>query len=258
MKKEMRRIGLFQGVLMLMFLLLGIAFQAQAQAQNERKYISPRLQLGLHTKASLDSPVRELLSSGTAVEVIKTDKDFSQIKTAADTAGWVKSKFLTAEEPAQRKVEQLELALQQAEQELLEIKNTDSVQSEQGQQLSNSQKSAYEETIAGLEAELKAWEQLDSQDKQAQKKQAEKFNEELKQRLAMIAALANGNEQKKSSYNLPELNLFDDTDYDSKQAVLKQIKKHYLFLLIIAGLGFFLGIFAMDAYNRKRHGGFRV
>ena len=274
MKKQIR-----PGRLLLLCLLLsGIAFQAQAETQENKQYISPRLQLGIHTEASLESPVKELISSGTAVEVIKTTKDFSQIKTAAKTEGWIKSKFLTAEEPSQLQVKKLELALHRSAQKLQELQaKSSSAQSspdpnacsEQDsgngnqenpdvQELAQMQKTAYEETIAGLKAELLAWEQLDSQDRQAQKEQAEKINLQLIKRLAKIAALATGDGEHSSSYDLPLLSVLSETENDSQLTFMKKFKKDYMILLIIAGLGFFLGVFVMDLHNRKRHGGFRV
>ncbi|MCN4144667.1 MAG: hypothetical protein LC437_06310 [Thiohalomonas sp.] len=61
-----------QAVLCLLSIITFIS-ASQVSAQEEGQYfISPRLQLGLHTEGSLESPIKKLIASGMAVEVIKT------------------------------------------------------------------------------------------------------------------------------------------------------------------------------------------
>jgi SH3 domain protein len=247
------------------------AQQAQAQAQaQEKHYISPRLKLGLHTKASLESPIKVLISSGTAVNLIKTEQEFSQIKTTEGAEGWVKSKFLTQEEPASAQLEKMKQALLRAQQLLKErlqegdkkeITGSEAEEVEiktASSQLTDEAKAVYEETISGLKEELKAWEQLDRQDKLAQKEQAEKNNRILKEKLAMIASVAIGEDIDASQFNLSVRGELPELESRAKQTFLKTIKKNYFLLLMISGLSFFLGIFVMDIINRKRHGGYRI
>jgi len=267
MKKEIIVNCLRCGKFLLTGLLLsGMITQVVAQTDipEKRHYISARLQLGLHTKASMDSPVKELISSGSAVEVLNSEKDFSEIKTATGVQGWIKSKFLTREEPAAVKINQLEEALQATE-EKLQLQLAEASQSDQSEpadshsELSDSKERAYKETIASLEAELKAWEQLDSQDKRAQKEQAEKNNTELKKRLSMIAALAAGKDADSiGQLELSALSFVPESEGDLKESLLKKFRKNYMFPLMFAGLGFFLGLFMMDLHSRRRHGGLRV
>lgn len=226
----------------------------------EQHYISPRLQLGLHTKASLDSPIKELISSGTAVSVIKTDKEYSQIKTAEGIEGWVKSKFITVEEPAALKVEKMQTALQKAKQTMLAQLNEKTPVENQPveNQLMSNEKIAYEETIAKLEEELNAWEQLDRQDKLALEEQAGKANRILKEKLAMIASVAIGQDVDTSHMELQTRGELPELISQSKQNFLLKIKENYILLLMVSGLSFFLGIFIVDLINRKRHGGYRI
>lgn len=277
MKKEIRFKGLRSGswllCLSLIFMLLSPAY-AEPQVQ-EQYYISPRLQLGLHTKASLDSPIKVLIGSGMPVEVITKDKEFSQVKTSEGAEGWVKSKFLTKEQPARLKVEKMQVELQQAQQlrqaylEDNKTKKTGISRSESdadlieanktaGNLLSEDEKAIYEETISGLKEELKAWEQLDRQDKLAQEKQAEKTNELLKAKLAMIASVAIGQDVDVSYLDLAVQGELPEMQNETKQSFLKVIKKNYILLLMAAGLSFLLGIFVMDLINRRRHGGYRI
>lgn len=273
MKKEIRFKGLRSGswllCLSLIFTLLSPAY-AEPQVQVEQQYyISPRLQLGLHTKASLDSPIKVLISSGMPVEVITKEKEFSQVKTPEGAEGWVKNKFLTKEQPARFKVEKMQAQLQQARLEDSKTKKTGISRSESESDLieanktsenllPDDEKAIYEETISGLKEELKAWEQLDRQDKLAQEEQAEKTNEQLKAKLAMIASVATGKNIDVSHLDMAVRGELPEMQNETKLSFLKVIKKNYILLLMAAGLSFLLGIFVMDLITRRRHGGYRI
>ncbi|MCU7940567.1 MAG: TIGR04211 family SH3 domain-containing protein [gamma proteobacterium symbiont of Bathyaustriella thionipta] len=239
--------------------------QVLSQEQEQGQYfISPRLQLGLHTQASLESPITTLISSGMAVEVLKNKKEFSQIKLSDGTEGWIKTRFLTLEEPAIRKIEALEESLQNALEKNSSpcdsaLTTEEAITETLSSQLSfNEERESYEETIATLQEELKAWEQLDSQDKQAKQIQAEKNNQQLKQRLSMIASLAMGEEVSGKQFDISTLVEIPQITNDPEQNILKLFKKNYLILLMVSGLSFLSGIFVMDVFNRRRHGGYRV
>lgn len=244
---------------------------AVENSKKEQHYISPRLQLGLHTKATLDSPIKVLVSSGMVVEVLKTEKEFTRIKTEKGAEGWVKSKFITEEEPAMLKVEKMKLALQKAQQllkERLKAEATDNTMTAEVNEteevaassnpLSDEEKNQYEETITDLKEEIKAWEQLDRQDKQAQRELAEKNNRLLKEKLAMIASVAIGENVDASQFNLSVRGELPEIQSEPSQTFIKMIKKNYLLLIMVSGLSFLLGLFVMDAINRRRHGGYRI
>ncbi|MCU7799613.1 MAG: TIGR04211 family SH3 domain-containing protein [gamma proteobacterium symbiont of Lucinoma myriamae] len=163
-----------QIVLCLLSIIIFIS-ASQASAQEEGQYfISPRLQLGMHTEASLESPIKKLIASGMAVEVIKTEEEFSLIKTSDGTEGWIKVRFLTRDEPSRLTVDKLEKALQEALNNNASQSASETSDTSYEALLSDEERAAYEENITTLQEELKAWEQLDSQDKHAQKIQAEK------------------------------------------------------------------------------------
>jgi len=238
------------------FMLMTNALPVWAQAHY---YISPNLQLGLHTQASLNSPIKTLLSSGTVVQIIKTNKDFSQIKTADNKVGWIKSQFISQQEPASVKVKKLQYALDQALKTSPET--APAVSSSLQKNNSNSSDATinnYKNTISALREELKAWEQLDFQDKQAQKIQAEKSNQQLKQRLSMIATLASGREVAKEQFDISSLIQAPATTDNKQYYFSSLLKKNYLLLMMVSGVSFLLGIFVMDLINRRRHGGYRV
>jgi len=245
--------GIFVGML-LVFTPTDVQSQEEKQSQKKPLYISPSLQLGMHTKPAMDSPITALISSGTAVTLVKTSKDFSQVITEQGTQGWLKSKFLTEEEPATLKIKQLEQSLLEAQQQLQAQQNESQDEAEPAQ----SKMLDYEETIAGLKAEIKAWEQLDSQDKKANKEQADQINKHLKQRLLKIASLATGHEVNVSQLNLPRMTAVNETSDIVKLPFINAIKKDFLLNIVIGGICFFLGVFLMDLFNRRRHGGYRI
>ena len=260
-----RKVMLYLLPLVTMLLLISAAPVTAQEPEKELYFISPGLQLGLHTKASLESPIKKLIASGSSVEVIKTKKKFSQIKMQDGTKGWIKSRFLTQNEPAIRKVEKLEKALQDAlaKNKLLSASiaatpGTDSETLSSEKSLSDKEIEAYKETIAALKEELEAWEQLDYQDKQAQKVQAEKVNQQLQQRLSMIASLATGEEVSSEQFDVSTVIKIPEIIDDSSHNILTLIKKNYLLLMMVSGISFILGILVMDVFNRRRHGGYRI
>ena len=249
------------------FLLLSLVLP-YVNAQESVHYISPRLQLGIHTQASMDSPITALISSGTSVKVVKAEKEFSEIIAEDGAHGWIKSKFLTQTKPADLRVKELEAVLQSTKQKLAAtVADYSSLKENQSTLAStpastddeaiNNKMAAYEETIKELKAELKAWEQLDSQDKKAQQVQAEQINQHLKERLAKIAVIAMGEDV---GLERIKTQAFSSSmiDHSSEHPFLKLFKKDYLFNVMIGGICFFLGIFLMDLINRRRHGGYRV
>lgn len=261
MKKAIRNMSLFFNQRLLICLFVVSTQMQSAWSEDGIHYISPRLQLGIHTEASMDSPISALISSGTAVEVKKTEKAFSEIRTEDGAQGWIKSKFLTQDKPAELLVKELEQALNTAQKSLEEAQAESNNLSNEGasdfgtERLSDSQKSDYEQTIKELKAEITAWEQLDSEDKKAQQVEAQRMSQHLKERLAKIAVLATGQE---SSADLANLHNVEFQSDDVDQTFLSLFKKDYLFNLVIGGICFFLGIFLMDLINRRRHGGYRI
>lgn len=250
--------------------LLFTAVQAEPVVPPTQQYISPRLQLGIHTQASIDSPIKQLISSGAAVAVLAEDKGFSQIKTADGIEGWVKSKFLTSDEPATIQLEKLQASLSQAQQPAeasTQEATTEDCAAAESQPLpsesavnllTEDEKTSYEEQIAALKEEIKAWEQLDRQDKLALQAQSEKLNRQLKEKLAMIASVAIGQNVDASQFDLTLKGELPEIRHKENQTLMKTVNKNILLLLMVAGLSFFLGVFVMDLINRRRHGGYRV
>ena len=71
-------------------------------------YVSDELVLGVYAEQSSQGPRLATLHSGTSLETLGQNGDFTQVRLSDGTTGWVKSAFLTSKEPAVVRVKQLE------------------------------------------------------------------------------------------------------------------------------------------------------
>ena len=86
---------------LLLALPVGIAAAATA-------YVSDELVLGVFAEENSQGQRLATLHSGTSVETLAQNGDFTQVRLADGTTGWVKSTFLTANEPAVVRIKRLE------------------------------------------------------------------------------------------------------------------------------------------------------
>jgi hypothetical protein len=71
-------------------------------------YVSDELVLGVYAEQNNQGQRLATLHSGTSVETLAQQGDFTQVRLSDGTTGWVKSTFLTANEPAVVRVKHLE------------------------------------------------------------------------------------------------------------------------------------------------------
>jgi uncharacterized protein YgiM (DUF1202 family) len=76
-------------------------------------YVSDELVLGVYAEQNSQGQRLATLHSGTRVETLAQNGDFTQVRLTDGTTGWVKSAFLTTNEPAVVRVKQLEEELDQ-------------------------------------------------------------------------------------------------------------------------------------------------
>jgi uncharacterized protein YgiM (DUF1202 family) len=76
-------------------------------------YVSDELVLGVYAEQNSQGQRLATLHSGTSVETLAQNGDFTQVRLKDGTTGWVKSTFLTTNEPAVVRVKQLEEELDQ-------------------------------------------------------------------------------------------------------------------------------------------------
>ena len=71
-------------------------------------YVSDELVLGVYAEENSQGQRLATLHSGTQVETLAQNGDFTQVRLSDGTTGWVKSAFLTTKEPAVVRVKQLQ------------------------------------------------------------------------------------------------------------------------------------------------------
>ncbi len=71
-------------------------------------YVSDQLVLGVYAEENNQGQRLATLHSGTGVETLGQNGDFTQVRLSDGTTGWVKSAFLTTQEPAVVRIKQLE------------------------------------------------------------------------------------------------------------------------------------------------------
>jgi hypothetical protein len=71
-------------------------------------YVSDELVLGVYAEQNNQGQRLATLHSGANVESLSVNGDFTQVRLNDGTTGWVKSAYLTAQEPATVRVKQLE------------------------------------------------------------------------------------------------------------------------------------------------------
>jgi hypothetical protein len=76
-------------------------------------YVSDELVLGVYAEENNQGQRLATLHSGSTVETLAQNGDFTQVRLSDGTTGWVKSAFLTTQEPAVVRVKQLEEELDQ-------------------------------------------------------------------------------------------------------------------------------------------------
>ncbi len=86
-------------------------------------YITDSLRLRLYTNPSTASKIIHTLESGDSVVVLNSQGAFSQVRTDADSTGWVKSAFLVEEPPAKLLYYTVSEQNKQLEQQIKELQN---------------------------------------------------------------------------------------------------------------------------------------
>jgi hypothetical protein len=78
------------------------------QAAAATAYVSDELVLGVYSEQNNQGQRLTTLHSGASVETLAVNGDFTQVRLSDGTLGWVKSAFLTTQEPAVVRIKQLQ------------------------------------------------------------------------------------------------------------------------------------------------------
>jgi len=210
-------------------------------------YIDDKVKIGLHQDNGIDSPIIKLLPAGTALEVVKRDTPFTQVKEPAGASGWIDNRYLVDAAPGRAQLLQLQEKAEKLELELAALKSggptTPAVAATEG----DSGKFA---VLLQENTELK--QQLQSEQLKSGELQAQAA--ELRNQLSQAGA---------SSAEETEVEAMDENTATGITALLpfsgapdwRSVLIGIVACLLIGMLG---GVYLMDWMSRRRHGGFRI
>ena len=92
----------------LALVLAGASLVSVSRVRAETAYVSDQLVLNVYTEQNQQGQRLATLHSGTRVDTLATSSDFTQVRLADGTTGWVKSSYLTTDEPAAVRLKQLQ------------------------------------------------------------------------------------------------------------------------------------------------------
>nr|VFJ77650.1 MAG: SH3 domain protein [Candidatus Kentron sp. FW] len=104
------------------WIIIGLLACLPGMACAETAYVIDRLLAGIHKDKAQDSTVLEVLPTGSALEVISREEDFTRVRSANGIVGWIDTNYLMSEKPAQLLLMELEAIQEQTETELKEAK----------------------------------------------------------------------------------------------------------------------------------------
>jgi len=244
----------------------------------EKRYVTDRILLGIHTAADETSMVIKSVPSGTELDVIDTAEGFVQIKLDDGTEGWVNSGYVMEGTPATRKYDVLAHQYEQTTQELDKLKvdyaKKDRELEVRRDQLSNATTTIRElkkrqngKVVADPEIENKLAaatqevETLNLKIAELEKQPAPKMDIDQKKIFNELKTAKDQNDvlQKRIDVALAHLNGERIPTPEELASIRPKFPSWYWTLLVIILLiGVVVGYFIMDYRFRRRHGGFRI
>ena len=94
---------------LLALLLVGVAHGA---------HITDKLVVGVYSEPNVEGTPLRLIASGTPLEVLNVGQEFSEVRLADETRGWVESRYITEEKPAKAMLLETQAKLRQMGMEL--------------------------------------------------------------------------------------------------------------------------------------------
>ncbi len=244
----------------------------------EKRYVTDRILLGIHTEADETSELIKSVPSGTELEVLDTVEGFVEIKLEDGTKGWVSSGFVMKQTPSTRKYDVLAHQYEKTTQELDKLKvdfekNKRELQVRRDQvsnatttikelkkrkggavvadpeiekNLADSLKNVETLKLKIIELEKVPTPEIDIDQKQIfnELKEAKEQNDVMKKRIDVALAHLNGQ-------RIP-------TPEELASIRPKFPNWYWSLLVIILLIGVVAGYFIMDYRFRRRHGGFRI
>jgi len=239
----------------------------------ETVYITDKINAGIHEEKTLESPIVKNFSTGTKLNLIKREGLFSYVRGPKGTAGWIDNSYLIQESPAsernkvlQAKSTSLGKQLANAQQQ---INSLNKKLSNQGKFTPQNAKAmaSLKEQHATLQQQFKE-ENLKTGELQIQLTELKKRigrnndNESLHSQIEQLEKDKKNLEIQLASA-LGESRIFSTVPKSSMSAEIDCLDKIgwrdlIIYLSITTILGLVFGIFIMDYFNKRRHGGFRI
>lgn len=250
-----------------------LAAVCTTQSMAETVYITNELRVGMHEERTLDSPIIKLIPSGMALEVVKKDNALSFVRDPEGATGWVDNSYLNPEPPAgpasaqelARRSSGLEQRLAEAKQRIQELEaqamgaapaggGGAGQDRNLGQELENAEQQLKEERLRAGElqvqvAELKKRIGLNS-DNASLFERIDHLEADNKRLEVALAGSADGNSALAAGP--------PDPGKDAGLIVRIGAGRLAAYVVIILIVGFGGGVYFLDYFNRRRHGGFRI
>lgn len=228
-------------------------------------YVTDKIVVEVYSQRLSQGAVLKTLSSGSSVEVLMTDGDYSRIRTTDNITGWIESRYLTNEKPTQAeylalltKTKDLETKLRAAEAKLANpaeggIEGIDIAEIEELRKRAADAgwmrvelKKARDRVIE-VENKLKVSGQA-SNYSQDELSKLQNQNKELEERLAAIMLINEEQTEGASSA----------TQNSDEQGWVVTIGWFLGSIAVALIIGLIAGIILLDKRIRQRHGGFRI
>lgn len=247
-----------------------------AATQATSLYVTDRIYLGVHQQASEDSPVLESIPSGTAVELLEKQDNFTKVKLINGVEGWVSSQYLMNEQPSTAKYDKLFSDYQKSKETLKSVNET-LTKRERDIQILRDELSNAKTTIREAKKGGKVVNKVDpEQEKKLQvaEQRIQELTKELENIKKSNEAPANQNDvtaslkfaeeenaalQARIALAISNLSGEKAPTPEELAGIRPQFPLWYwLLMLVMLVIGIGGGVAWMDHQIRRRHGGFRV
>lgn len=193
-------------------------------------YIIDRVEVGLYESASFDSPMLKLLPTGTEIEILGRQDDLIQVREPGGLTGWIDQRYLMGAKPTRQLLNEAELELARLRNELEAARRQPATPTGEPSASVN----RLEEIRDNLQKQLAAERQRIS---------------ELKGELANVRRDVTAAGEDETADASGSLDLLHQAISD---------RRLLLILSVMFLIGLVLGVYLLDLYNRRRHGGFRI
>lgn len=226
----------------------------------ETTFITDKIVVELFSSTHQRGMLVTTVNTGATVEVIETDGDYSKVRTNDNLVGWLHSKYLSKEKPAQLNYLQLMAKHKQLQEEMSQIrsqvKNPVAQEKEKiliakiRDDLKNANK-----TISNLENKLKE-KSTELKETQTQLAALKTEPSEKQSKTPEASAVATETATPEVEETKQELSPPSQTAFSLDYPLA--IKWTLIVSLLCIFMGIYLGHAWLDAKIRKRHGGVRI